>query len=270
MNIKDELSQFDEEFMCLSVDFHELSVSSWCMTKKALGGRAEAPLSAVRENRQRLAHMAFDAEREKLIAQKVLLIKEMRHRIANSLQLIANTLLVRAQEVTPESRPYLIDAHERIVAIAEMQKQLNLDGVENGEEIEAKEYLNNLCKWLSKSVIDKKKPVTIEVAGVEGRVPAATAISMGLVATELVINALKHAFPGNRPGHIVISHEKKGNGWSLSVSDDGVAKSSTEKKESRPGLGTSIIGALAKQLHAVVQTKRSDRGTRVTLVHASA
>lgn len=194
----------------------------------------------------------------------------MRHRIANSLQLIANMLLMRAEEVTPESRPHLIDAHERIVALAEMQKQLNLDRVETGEEIEAKEYLNNLCKWLSRSVVDKKKPVTIEVVGVERKVPSATAISMGLVTTELVINALKHAFPDDRPGHIVISHKKTPQGWSLSVSDDGVAKSDTVKKVGKPGLGASIISALAKQLQAVIKTERTQRGTSVTLVHANA
>lgn len=210
-------------------------------------------------------------EREKLIAQKALHIREMRHRIANSLQLIANTLLIKAEEVeSAESREHLIDAHERITAIAEIQKQLNFDRVASGEEIELKDYLGHLGKWLARSMVGRQKDVTISVEGSSGNVPSATAISIGLVATELVINALKHAFPGNKAGHVVISHEKTLHGWSLNVRDDGISKSGKSQRNNTPGMGMGIIGALAKQLHAVIRTERSDHGTSVTLFHANA
>jgi len=101
-------------------------------------------------------------EKEKLLTQKDLLLKEMRHRIANSLQLIASILLLKAELVDSiESRSHLEDAHERIMAIATVQQQL--DPVERGEDIQVGDYLTALCKSLEKSMIGGRKPITLHV-----------------------------------------------------------------------------------------------------------
>jgi two-component sensor histidine kinase len=87
-----------------------------------------------------------------------------------------------------------------------------------------------------------------------------------LVVTELVINALKHAFPGHRAGAIVVRYNSQGPNWTLSVSDNGVGMP-TEPYTGKPGLGTNIIEALAKRLEAEVEISDAHPGTVVSIVH---
>lgn len=209
----------------------------------------------------------LEADRERLILQKDLLLKEMRHRIANSLQLIASILLLKAGIVeSAETRKHLEDAHERIMSIATVQKQL--DPVTLGEEIAVAPYLEALCASLARSMVGGRRPIAIRVNAGIGSVSSETAISFGLLTTELVINAIKHAFPENRTGVILVTYEVLDGTWTLSVADDGVGKTENNAN-GRDGLGTSIIGALANQLHAKVHIDSSSIGTKVSFAHPS-
>ncbi len=207
----------------------------------------------------------LELERERLLTQKDLLLKEMRHRIANSLQLIASILLLKAELVdSPESRSHLEDAHERIMSIATAQQELDPAG--KGQDIPVEKYLNALCKSLSRSMIDGRKQVRIQVQASSGSVLSDTAVSFGLLTTELVINALKHAFPDGRAGEVIVAYEARKTGWTLSVGDNGIGLSES-KEGDRRGLGTSIIGALANQLHAIIRKETSPLGTKVSIIH---
>ncbi len=209
----------------------------------------------------------LEAEREKLLTQKDLLLKEMRHRVANSLQLIASILLLKAETVdSKESRSHLEDAHERIMTIASIQQQL--DPVPLGEQIVVATYLQALCKSLVRSMIGGRKPIAVTVEASSGSVSSEEATSFGLITTELVINALKHAFPDNRSGAVVVKFIQTGADWTLSVSDNGVGLSE-EKVTARHGLGTSIIGALANQLQASIRKESSTHGTTISVVHTA-
>ena len=209
----------------------------------------------------------YQTEREHLIAQKDLILKEMRHRIANSLQLIASILLLKAEMVdSKESRAHLEDAHERIMSIATVQQQL--EPVSLGEEISVAAHLSALCKSLARSMIGARKPITVEVVAGTGSVSSDTAVSFGLITTELVINAIKHAFPDEREGKIIVRYDAKGSAWTLSVEDNGIGESKAkENKVPGTGLGTSIIGALANQLHAEIHTTSTAEGTKIEITH---
>lgn len=210
---------------------------------------------------------SLEAERERLLSQKDTLLKEMRHRIANSLQLIASILLLKAEAVeSKESRAHLEDAHERIMSIATVQQQLDPVGVD--EEIPVARYLTNLCASLTRSMIGGRKPITIVVNAGAGSVSSEMAVSFGLITTELVINALKHAFPHGQTGKITVTFESKHTGWTLSIADNGIGQSEAAGGD-KPGLGTSIIGALANQLHAVIRTESSSLGTKISISHAN-
>ncbi len=208
----------------------------------------------------------LEIQKEKLLMQKDLLLKEMRHRIANSLQLIASILLLKAETVeSKESRTSLEEAHERIMSIATVQQQL--DPIEHGQGIIVKDYLTALCKSLSRSMIGGRKPITLHVTSSAGTVSSDTAVSLGLLTTELVINSLKHAFPNRKAGSITVSYVSHKAGWKLSIIDTGVGQSENQTTK-RKGLGTSIIGALANQLHAIIRTKSSSRGMEVSIIHS--
>jgi two-component sensor histidine kinase len=208
----------------------------------------------------------LDTERERLSKKKDLMIQEMKHRIANSLQLIASILILKSESVESlEARTTLQDAHERIMSIATIEK--NLDTASLDEEIEVGPYLKGLCESLSQSMIGDIKPIRLTVVADGGMVVSAEAISLGLITAELVINALKHAFPADRPGTITVSYKTPPDGWSLSVSDDGVGIDIDPVR--KVGLGTSIVQSLAHQLGAVVETQTSAQGTHIFIHRVS-
>ena len=202
-------------------------------------------------------------EKDELLRQKDILLQEMHHRVNNSLHIIASILLLKAQTVqSEETRRHLEDAHERVMAVATVQEQLQ--SAPFGSQIEARTYLTRLCDSLAASMILDSQPVTLRVEADEGTTTSDEAVSMGLIAVELVINALKHAFPGNAKGTIVVGFESSANAWRLSVSDDGVGISSQlPEKAARSGLGTSIIEALTRQLGGRVATSVTPPGTTV-------
>lgn len=210
----------------------------------------------------------LERDKERLSEQKDILLREMRHRIANSLQLIASILILKAQTVqSEESRLQLEDAHQRIMSIATVQQQLDPASV-NGE-VPVAEYLKGLCESLAKSMIGGRKPITIEVNSGKGTVLPDEAISLGLISTELVINSLKHAFPDGRTGRIVVGYESDKLSWKLSVTDDGVGMPEPGP-DVHKGLGTNIIASLAKQLNATISTVSSDKGAAITISHKTA
>jgi chemotaxis protein methyltransferase CheR len=205
----------------------------------------------------------LEEENTKLLEHKDILLAEMRHRIANSLQLIASILLLKAESVqSAESRLHLNDAHQRIMSIATVQRQLEPTG--NGDEVDTHVYLKALCASLAASMIGDKKPILLEVAAVGQIVTSNDAILLGLVTTELVINALKHAFPGSTRGTIEVMYEVDNDAWRLGVRDNGVGM---ETPKNADGLGTGLVDAMAQQLQAVVEKETSERGTVVWLVH---
>jgi two-component sensor histidine kinase len=92
-------------------------------------------------------------------------------------------------------------------------------------------------------------------------------VSLGLIVTELVINALKHAFPDHRKGKILVSYHRDGDAWTLSVADDGVGiPEGVDFKNG--GLGSSLVEALANQLDARVEATNANPGTLVSIIHS--
>lgn len=215
-------------------------------------------------NRKMLLSFRDVTANRKLMSQKDMLLREMRHRIANSLQLIASILILKAADVqSEESRSHLQDAHDRIISIATVQR--NLDPSGGDYEVPVTEYLTTLCKSLARSMIGGRKPITIAVSGTAGTATTDEAISLGLITTELVINALKHAFPGGE-GAIRVRYASSAKAWSLSIADDGVGLPQPDSSP-REGLGTSILDSLASQLNATISRLSSDKGTTVAIMH---
>jgi chemotaxis protein methyltransferase CheR len=119
-------------------------------------------------------------------------------------------------------------------------------------------------------MIDDQRPISIEVVAADKSVASKDAVSIGLVVTESVINALKHAYPDqDRPGKIVVEYEVNGQDWRLSVSDDGVGMRDSRPGAKRGGLGTTLINALSKQLQAQVEIESCGKGTTVSMMKAT-
>src|SRR6476619_365337 len=186
-----------------------------------------------------------DTEREKdeLLRQKEVLLQEMQHRVANSLQIIASILLLKARTVqSEETRLHLMDAHQRVMSVAAVQQQLLAS--RHGEPIEIGPYLSRLCETLAASMTDDSRPISLKVQAEGGTASSAEVVSIGLIVTELVINAFKHAFVGDRTaGFLVVTYEATETGWRLAVSDNGIGKPKghLDLEKTTPGLGTIIV-----------------------------
>jgi two-component sensor histidine kinase len=202
--------------------------------------------------------------KEGLLRDKDVLLQELHHRVANSLQIIASVLMQSARKVqSDETRGHLFDAHQRVMSVAALQQQLAASRVGN---VGMRSYLTALCDSISASMIRDRQILSLEVRADDSTTTADTSVSIGLIVTELVINALKHAFPGNRGGTILVDYHARGPNWTLSVDDNGVGM--PENPDSaKPRLGTSIVEALAKQLGAHVAILRANPGTTVSVVH---
>jgi chemotaxis protein methyltransferase CheR len=207
---------------------------------------------------------------EELLRQKQVLLQEMEHRVANSLSIIAAILLLKARAVTSEeTRQHLREAHQRVMSVAEVQ--LHLHASSGIERIDVGTYLTKLCGALAASMIGEQQPIAVKVLTDEGTVDSAKAVSLGLIVTELVINAIKYAFPADKPdANILVTYEVAGADWKLTVSDNGVGKAAGQVPLAPAGLGTTIVGALAKQLEASVEMGSGEGGgLTVSLTHAS-
>jgi len=207
------------------------------------------------------------AERLKddLLREKAILLQEVQHRVANSLQIIAAVLLQSARRVnSTETRAHLEEAHQRVMSVAEVQRHL---ASTTGEDVRLRPYFTTLCESLGASMIRDHNALSLEVKTDDSTAAADVSVSLGLIVTELVINALKHAFPDSRIGRITVGYQGRGPNWTLSVADNGIGMPSGAEAP-KAGLGTSIVEALARQLHAHVQVAENHPGTKVSIVHA--
>ncbi len=211
----------------------------------------------------------LERENADLLRQKDMLLDEIYHRVANSLQIIASIISMKSRKViSDEARRALEDAHSRIMSIAAVQKHLHASA--GSGSIALIPYLTSLCEAISHSMISDDQPISIEVRGQGANVSRQKAESLGLIVAELVINSLKHAF-GNamKGGSIVVTYGAVETEWTLSVCDNGSGK---QKRASNAegGLGTGIIAALASQLNAQVVTESGAQGTSVSVAHRTA
>ena len=211
----------------------------------------------------------LEREKDELLKQKDVLLVELQHRVANSLQIIASIILLKARTVDSEdTRRHLHDAHKRVMSVAAVQQHLHAPGLSG--TIALAPYLTKLSEAISHSMIADDRPVSIKMVGKGGSGTSRQAESLGLIVTELVMNALKHAFPDDKvKGHIVVRYETSGTDWKLSVSDDGIGRPDGVFAQPKTGLGTGIVKALAKQLDAHVVTLGEPRGTTVAVTHAT-
>ncbi|MDB5578145.1 MAG: Signal transduction histidine kinase [Bradyrhizobium sp.] len=210
-------------------------------------------------------HRLAEKLKNDVFREKQVLLQELQHRVANSLQIIASVLMQSARKVqSDEARSHLNDAHHRVMSIATLQRQLAATKV---GEVVLRPYFTDLCDSIGASMIYDHDLQTLKAIVDDSVAASEVSVSLGLIVTELVINALKHAFPErDRAGAIVVEYWSRPTGWRLTVEDDGVGMPDDHAAQ-KPGLGTGIVDALSKQLDATVTITGMNPGTRVAIVH---
>ena len=199
-----------------------------------------------------------------LLRERTFLLEELQHRTANSLQIIASILMQSAKRVaSEETRQHLYNAHNRVMSVATVQRHL---AATRSGTVAVRPYLTDLSASIGAAMIRDQDRIRIIVDADDHEVGAETSLSLGLIATELLINALKHAFPKRMRGEIRVEYRWAAPAWVLSVRDNGVGRPD-DPEQGKAGLGTSIIEAIATQLGAHVERGNARPGTVVSVIH---
>lgn len=180
---------------------------------------------------------------------------EANHRMANHLQLLAALVAVEARGVSdPRGLAALERTQQRIAAIGGVHRHLYAGGT---EEVDLGDYLETLGEQLSRSCGHHRRVlVDAETVPVTG----ATASSIGILATELVTNACKHAYAAGEAGEIRVELRRRPGGMCrFTVEDRGHG---TRTRTGRNGLGTRLIDATVAKLGAVARWEDARPGTR--------
>ena len=203
-------------------------------------------------------------ERDREIADRDLFLEEFDHRVKNNFAIVAGLLDMQRRRATdPATNDALGIAAARVDSIARAHRHLYRGGQPG--LVEMQDYLGDLCAALEEALLLRggfKLECEITPAAVERD----RAVSIGLVINELVTNAAKHAFTGRESGTIVVRLDKRGDGMTVSVADDGIGVPDVPlTPEAGNGLGTRLIAAFARQAGGTLHTDSDRTGTRVTL-----
>lgn len=196
-------------------------------------------------------------EKDAALAQKDVLMREVDHRVQNSLQLVSSFLSIQARDAGPGSvADHLVEARSRLSAVALVHRRLYRD--DQIETIDLSRYLAELLDDLKSSLgADWGRAMTTDLAPV--LIPTDRAVSIGLIAAELVINATKYAYPGTT-GPIAISLDQHLNRLRLVVADQGVGKATT-----REGFGSRMMKAVVQRIDGTVDYRDNEPGLRAVL-----
>jgi two-component sensor histidine kinase len=228
-------------------------------------------LANVRLTRERdLAQQALseaNANLEAVVARQLVLLREVNHRVANSLQLIASLVHMQAGAVKDQAaQSALRDTQARISAIMQIHRRLYTS--DNVEFVDMAEYLEGLVSELHQSLTSSHRNLPIRLTAESVTLGTDKAVALGVIVAELVTNACKYAYGEGEDGEIriALTHVSPGT-LRLVVEDDGrgfaegVAPTGT-------GLGQKVIGAMAQSLDAKMTFDPAYKGTRAIMAFA--
>ena len=206
---------------------------------------------------------------EALAAERQVLMREVNHRVGNSLQLVAAFLHLQANgSASAETREALNEANRRVLAIAQVHRRLYTS--DDVKAVALDSYLSALVEDLRESSDGSSPSNQLTLDAVAVMIDADSAVTIGVIVTELVINALKYAYPGGSgPVRVRLDATEAEGQYRLAVADDGIGKA--EAGAARPGatssgIGRTIIKAMASKLNTTVTYDEAQAGTRAVMV----
>jgi two-component sensor histidine kinase len=204
---------------------------------------------------------------DKKVSENELLLKEIHHRVKNNLEIVSSLLELQSSQIDdPTVQAAMLSSQNRVHSMGIIHQKLYQS--EHLTSIEMRDYFVNLGENIRNS-FDAKGKIKINCDMPELVLDVDTAISVGLIANELLTNAFKYAFEGKKDGTIQVNLTRKGpndDNLELRISDDGIGKVIDEKSKGT-GFGTMLIELLTKQLNGTI-TYQIKNGTNVSLIFA--
>ena len=245
---------FDYVIKDASGQFVPLLLSALTNAVNAMRLRRDKELA---ESELRASRDRFEA----LAAERAMLLREVNHRVGNSLQLIAAFLQLQAGgSPSGDVKAALTDAMRRVMAVAQVHKRLYTS--DDVQSVSVDQYLASLVDDLSQTDDPNAPPLSLAAEPLE--LDPDGAVAIGVIVNELVLNAMKYAYPEEKGPIRVGLKRANGQRAILSVEDDGIGHDIKTMPRST-GLGRSIVGAMASRLGADVVYDPAHSGTRVVI-----
>ncbi|MEA2886920.1 MAG: hypothetical protein QOD11_1280 [Bradyrhizobium sp.] len=224
------------------------------------GALKQAMIRKARDDAEAEVHASRDRYAA-LAAEREVLLREVNHRVGNSLQIIASLLHLQANSSTQDGvKAALTNAMGRVAAVAQVHRRLYTS--HDLKSVLLNQYLEALLEDLRRSAEgNKMSRLTLKAKAIE--IDPDRAVAIGIIVNELVMNAVKYAYPdGAGPIHIVLA--ANGDDLELSIADDGVGLNAKTDPRST-GMGQRIVTAMAQKLDASVERDPKHAGTRIVL-----
>ena len=202
---------------------------------------------------------------ERALEEKTVLLHEIHHRVKNNLQVISSLLNLQARNADPSVGQALSESQGRVKAMALIHQLLYERN--DFSQVDLGTYLQRLCALLQESYRDGPARFTLQVNAAEQlHLNLQRAVPCGLLVNELVTNAIKHAFPDGRSGHIDVTLAPLDDGHcAITVADDGVGLPPDVSPGTSRSLGMQLIPLLSDQAGGQWQVFR-EHGTRFELI----
>ncbi len=200
--------------------------------------------------------------------EKEMLIKETHHRIKNNLQIVNSILNLQSSYLEdPKSLEIFRESQNKIRSISLIHEKLyNTGSVSN---IDAESYLDELIKFIFSTFSTKKERISLELDIDQVNINSSIAIYIGLIASELITNILKYAFPEFKKGKIEIRFKKLNDKEiKFTVKDDGIGLPADLKPEEANSFGFELVASLTSQLSGTLEIKGKN-GTEINIVFPS-
>ena len=224
------------------------------------GALRQAELQKAREEAEAEIHASRDRYAA-LAAEREVLLREVNHRVGNSLQIIASLLHLQASSAAQEEvKAALTNAMGRVAAVAQVHRRLYTS--QDLKSVNLSQYLDALLEDLRRSAEgNRMSRLTLKAEPIE--IDPDRAVAVGIIVNELVMNAVKYAYPdGAGPIHVELVTQ--GDDLVLSIADDGVGDAVKADPRST-GMGQRIVAAMASKLDASVTRDPDHAGTRIVL-----
>ncbi len=195
-----------------------------------------------------------------LVEQKSFLLRELQHRVMNSLTLLSSVLEMQRRNVrNATAKEHLARARDRVVAMGTVYRFLYQ--TDTAETVEFGDFLRVICEESQNAYSGAQKPnITLKADAL--RISGTHAIALAMLTHELITNALKHAYPEGAPGTIDVTLTRTPEGViQLRVADQGQGLPEDFDIAQSGSLGMKVIASTAAQLGGTLDIKRTDPGT---------
>jgi PAS domain S-box-containing protein len=204
-----------------------------------------------------------ESELKAALEEKETLLREVYHRVKNNLQVVGSLFSLQLRSLPPgPAHAALADAADRVRTMALLHEKLYRSPTLSAIDLD--DYFGDLLHRIAVSSGAAERGIDVQSHCVRLQIGLDTAVPLGLIANELVGNALKHAFPNARSGRVRLRVEIDGDSIVLTVDDDGVGLPADGRHLSSASLGLVLVRSLSSQLDADF-TLESGAGTRARL-----